>query len=357
MEMPLSTLFLTNTLICALLASHLIIRPIKSEHTAVLGSCYSLVALLHVLGYVFLISGVWQVGALRAIAATLLGPLYYYYFQMVLSPHKVQIKRIALHCLPAVFVTLALFGRFTFLTNWVDPLLLLSFWGYLGLTINELVKSKAELKSTKTMPMVFQWLRLLVVTLAVNAFVELLIVWELSTGKLLAESVFAILFALMFLVTNMLTLYCALQRHPLWDWMLETQSNIRFDRNKTKQVSDATTALIKKFTEQLNELEWFKVESGFTIAMAASELGVSQRQLSEAINTETGQSYSQFMNKRRVDEAVKIIRQNPKKPLTAVIYDSGFRTKSSFNREFANLIGVTPSEFQKILTLDVEIQT
>jgi AraC-like DNA-binding protein len=271
---------------------------------------------------------------------------------MVLSPHKVQVQRILLHCLPATFVSLVLFGRFTLLTSWIDPLLLLSFWVYLGLTINKLVKSKAEIKPTELQPMVFQWLKLLIAILGVNAIVELLIVWELSTGKRLTESVFAVLFALVFLGINIITLYCALQRHPVWDWMLEVRSNIQPVQKSTEQPSEATSALIHKFTEHLNTFEWFKAESGFTVAMAASALGVSQRQLSEAINADTGQSYSQLMNKRRVDEAVEMIRQDPEKPLTAVIYDSGFRTKSSFNREFVKITGKTPSEFQKTLELE-----
>ena len=351
MEIPLSTLFLLNALLCGLLATHLISNPIKTEHTVVLGSCYALISFLHLSGYVFLITGIWQVGALRAIGATLVGPLFYYYFQMVLSPHKIQVQRIVLHCFPAIFVALVLFAPVTLLAGWIDPLLLLSFWIYLGLTIKKLIKLKAELKATEIRPMVLQWLKLLIAILGANAIVELLIFWELSTGKPYTESLFAALFALVFLGINIITLYCALQRHPLWDWMLEVRSNTQPVQKSTEQRSEATRALLQEFTEQLNSFEWFKAESGFTIAMAASALGVSQRQLSEAINAETAQSYSQLMNERRVDEAVEMIRKNPEKPLTAVYYDSGFRTKSSFNREFVKITGKTPSEFQKTMEL------
>lgn len=355
--MPLNTLFLINALFCGLLASHLITKPVKAEHTAVLGSCYGLMAFLQLAGYLFLSTEMWQIGALRAVVATLLGPLFYYYFHIILSPHRVSFRRVLLHFLPAIFVSLVLFGELESLKKWIDPLLLLSFWGYLGLTIKKLVRSKAELGGieigAKVQPMVFQWLTLLIVIIGANALGELLIVWELSSGKLLTESVLAVLLALVFLATNTLTLYCALQRHPLWDWMLESRPNKQRSPKNRGQESEETSSLIQKFTEQLDKNEWFKAESGFTVAMAASALGVSQRQLSEAINAEKGQSYSQLMNKRRVDEAVDMIRQNPKTPLTAVIYDSGFRTKSSFNREFVKIMGKTPSEFQKRIELEV----
>ncbi|MEP0357256.1 MAG: helix-turn-helix domain-containing protein [Paraglaciecola sp.] len=354
MEIPLSTLFLINALICGLLASHLIINPVRAEHTVFLGSCYALFAFLHLLGFVFLITDIWQVGALRAAAAALVGPLFYYYFQKVLRLNnacslRLQIQRAVVHSAPAIFVALVLFCKFTLLTRWVDLLLLVSFWTYLGLTINCLVKSKAQLQGAKVKSMMLQWLMLLIAILGLNAVVEILIVWEVSTGKRLAESVVMTLFAVVFLVINVFTIYCALQRHPLWDWMLETHTNTQLDQKNSTQGSAATQALVQLFIEQLNRFEWFKAESGFTVAMAASELEVSQRQLSEAINAETGKSYSQLMNQRRVEEAVDMIRQNPEKPLTAVIYDSGFRTKSSFNREFVKITGKTPSEFQQTL--------
>ncbi|MBU2983844.1 helix-turn-helix domain-containing protein [Saccharophagus degradans] len=196
--------------------------------------------------------------------------------------------------------------------------------------------------------MAYQWLKVLVAILTTNAISELLINWEISLGKPLAKSTFMHITAFLFLGINLVITYFALQRHPLWDWMLEHTQHSNPSKTKGGNSSEETKRLLKQFMQQLNNQQWFKEEAGFTIAMAARALNIPQRQLSEAINAETGLSYSQLMNKRRVEEAVTMMSEHPEKSLTAVMYEAGFRTKSSFNREFSRVTGKSPSEYQQL---------
>ena len=55
-----------------------------------------------------------------------------------------------------------------------------------------------------------------------------------------------------------------------------------------------------------------------------------------------------FVNTYRCEE-VKQILQGPDKKITIIeaMYQSGFNSKSSFNKEFKKLTGQTPSEFKK----------
>ncbi|MCG8435795.1 MAG: helix-turn-helix domain-containing protein, partial [Gammaproteobacteria bacterium] len=89
----------------------------------------------------------------------------------------------------------------------------------------------------------------------------------------------------------------------------------------------------------------YKEESA-TLRTAAKKLGIPARRLSESVNRVYGESYSRRMNRLRVEEAKRLLRDHPGKAMLEVMYEAGFRTKSSFNKEFRALEGVSPSEYQ-----------
>lgn len=82
------------------------------------------------------------------------------------------------------------------------------------------------------------------------------------------------------------------------------------------------------------------------IARLARQLGVPQRQLSEAVNTAHGVSFSVWVSQWRVETAKGIMRAEPEKGLLDVLHDSGFQSKSSFNKTFKELTGQTPSAWR-----------
>ena len=83
----------------------------------------------------------------------------------------------------------------------------------------------------------------------------------------------------------------------------------------------------------------------------AEELGVSGKALSQIINQGFDQNFYDFINTFRCEE-VKTILQGPDKKMTIIeaMFQAGFNSKSSFNKEFKKLTGQTPSEFKKSLS-------
>jgi AraC-like DNA-binding protein len=83
----------------------------------------------------------------------------------------------------------------------------------------------------------------------------------------------------------------------------------------------------------------------------AEKLGVSSKVLSQVINQSFNQNFFDFINTFRCEE-VKRVLQGPDKKVTIIeaMYQSGFNSKSSFNKEFKKLTGQTPSEFKKSLS-------
>lgn len=76
-------------------------------------------------------------------------------------------------------------------------------------------------------------------------------------------------------------------------------------------------------------------------------LEVSPNRISRSLNLVKNQSFRDFINKYRVDEFKKRLINSDMKKVTiiSIAYDSGFNSKSSFQRIFKNYEGMTATEY------------
>ena len=72
---------------------------------------------------------------------------------------------------------------------------------------------------------------------------------------------------------------------------------------------------------------------------------IPSRQVSQAINRATGMNVSQYVNGYRIAEACDLLRRT-QHPVTEIMFDVGFQTKSNFNREFRRVTGTTPQSWR-----------
>ena len=93
-----------------------------------------------------------------------------------------------------------------------------------------------------------------------------------------------------------------------------------------------------------DEQPWLEPE--LTLADLATRLRTNTSLLSHVINTGCGQNFNDFVNRYRVAEAERKL-QDPRLAhysLVGIALESGFNSKSTFNRVFKKLAGRTPSE-------------
>ncbi|GAA3615327.1 AraC family transcriptional regulator [Flavivirga amylovorans] len=60
-----------------------------------------------------------------------------------------------------------------------------------------------------------------------------------------------------------------------------------------------------------------------------------------------GKTFTQYLNNIRVGYACKLFHEKSDKSISQVCYSSGYGNLSHFNRQFKNIMGVTPSEYLK----------
>lgn len=83
-----------------------------------------------------------------------------------------------------------------------------------------------------------------------------------------------------------------------------------------------------------------------TLNTLARKTGVPARQISKAVNLTCGCNVSQWINGLRIDYAQQLLR-NTDLPVTEVMLEAGFATKSNFHREFLRISGVTPTDYRR----------
>jgi AraC-like DNA-binding protein len=83
-----------------------------------------------------------------------------------------------------------------------------------------------------------------------------------------------------------------------------------------------------------------------TLNRLARRLGTPSRQISGAVNRLRGRNVSQVVNEYRIEEAKRLLSETDR-PVTEIMLESGFQTKSNFNREFLRVTGMSPSAWRR----------
>ena len=86
-----------------------------------------------------------------------------------------------------------------------------------------------------------------------------------------------------------------------------------------------------------------------TLDELAQTLKVHRNNLSQVINTYEQKSFYDYINLKRVEEFKRVVAlpENQKFTLLGLANNSGFNSKTSFNRNFKNATGLSPTEYLK----------
>ena len=101
-------------------------------------------------------------------------------------------------------------------------------------------------------------------------------------------------------------------------------------------------------TELMREKKPF-TNPELTLAELAEAINVNRNNLSQVINTYEQKNFYDYINLRRVEEFKRIasLPENQRYTLLGLANDCGFNSKTSFNRNFKNATGLSPSEYLK----------
>ncbi|MES2743311.1 MAG: AraC family transcriptional regulator [Pseudomonadota bacterium] len=78
----------------------------------------------------------------------------------------------------------------------------------------------------------------------------------------------------------------------------------------------------------------------------ARQIDMSERMFTRFFRTATGNSFTDFVNRLRVNKACQLLMET-ERYVTNICYDAGFNNVANFNRRFLELKGMTPKQFRQ----------
>lgn len=121
------------------------------------------------------------------------------------------------------------------------------------------------------------------------------------------------------------------------------------EKYKTFKLANRESKKYLKLIVELMEKEKPYLDPDISLARLAEKLDISKEVLSQVINRELYLNFNAFLNRYRVEEAKKRLR-DPKENQFVVLkiaYDVGFNSKSSFNAVFKKMTGISPTQYRE----------
>jgi AraC-like DNA-binding protein len=110
-------------------------------------------------------------------------------------------------------------------------------------------------------------------------------------------------------------------------------------------VSDADSLVAAELDQLIRSRQLYR-DADLNLAKIARKLGIPARQVSNAVNRVHAMSVSQYVNNFRVEAACRML-EGSDEPVTRIVFESGFQTKSNFNREFLRVTGRNPTAWRR----------
>lgn len=314
----------------------------------------------------------------------LIGPVFYGYLKKLLITNTTsQNKTISwLHFLPAVVYTLYsliaciadLFilndvyfyadGRDKDLKPWYQFTGLISMIFYAGLSLKEYqnYRKKIEEQLSYADSVLYKWVQLFLLCLVIILGTRIIfIVLFPNFGSFGSKYWYYLIFSLLayFLtlqgfahfITSINLRNTLHIHHPQAVGMvqntIEDEVLLKEVNNKTFKINESSLIEQKQQLQERFESQRLYENPHLNLQLVAQEMGWQLKETSMIINQGFGKNFNDFVNGFRVDAVKKqlINGEHLQKTLLAIALDSGFNSKSTFNRVFKRLAKQQPNEF------------
>ena len=217
------------------------------------------------------------------------------------------------------------------LARWIHCALIIHIMAYAGNALYGLLKDGTK-STSQIVHKIEVWLRFFVTTTLIIAMLYFFIMLNIIPyymGKAFLFSAVIIAFSIWWL------------QHPfLFRVETEKYGQSTLEQNEIVQLS---TTL-----KQLMASENLYLDPDLTLGKLSRKMGISSKRLSQVINQSENINYSKFITNYRVLEAKKRLVADEYRHLkiSAIAYDSGFNSVSSFNSAFKSITSTTAVQYR-----------
>ncbi|TGK08260.1 AraC family transcriptional regulator [Leptospira selangorensis] len=115
--------------------------------------------------------------------------------------------------------------------------------------------------------------------------------------------------------------------------------------NETRLQGLDVDSVIQKMEELMMDKKLY-LDEDLTLPLLSDELKIKTHQLSEILNDKMRIGFREYITGFRLEEASKMLREEPQRSVLAVIYAAGFKSKSAFHKLFQEKYGCSPGEYR-----------
>ncbi|MCB0601551.1 MAG: AraC family transcriptional regulator [Saprospiraceae bacterium] len=108
----------------------------------------------------------------------------------------------------------------------------------------------------------------------------------------------------------------------------------------------AVNSILRQLDREMQEKAWYK--DNISLDSLAKRINVNKHQLSQVINQGKGISFTEYINKLRIDESIRLLNEHPDLSIKEVYFKVGYANKTSFYAHFKRITGMTPTEFKAL---------
>ena len=334
--------FIPLSFVVAILLLILFFAVLKSDDAPVFGSARNIpfLALILLGAFQAFLSGLrWGYGIEAAmyvapVSAALMPPLVYGgVARQIRTSDTSPYQRLGLHALPALLTVLLL-------VVWrgaLDLALPAIFIGYAGAILRLTRAGPDALRSTpfESATPVYRALIFAAVSLLLSAALDLFVAVDFSWTQGRHAPVLVVIGNLIALIILSIASAVAIRGR--------TSNESEGLPSPVEQPADTETL---GAIQSLMEIKRLYRDPDLNLDRLARKAVLPTRQISAAINRATGKNVSRFVNDFRIAEACALLVDTDK-PVTEIMFEVGFQTKSNFNREFRRATAMTPVQWRQ----------
>jgi AraC-like DNA-binding protein len=118
-------------------------------------------------------------------------------------------------------------------------------------------------------------------------------------------------------------------------------------RNSALDEPEAETILVRLHQHMKDNRPF--LDENLTLPILAAQIDCTANKLSQVINRDIGLNFYNYVNTHRIDLVKKSLTDKSfdESTILDIAFESGFRSKASFNKIFKKMAGTTPSQYRK----------
>ncbi|MEG0925697.1 helix-turn-helix domain-containing protein [Chryseobacterium sp.] len=295
------------------------------------------------------------------------GPMLYLYILSV-TGRKMSWKIWLLHCMPVLLIYVVLFqflmlsphermlvyqnrGKgYEGLSDALKFLMIMSGIVYVGLSLLAVRKYKKEISNqySNTEKINLNWAYYLITGIA---FIWIAVIIR-NNILIFSMVVLFILVAAYFGISRVGILGLPVVADTADEKEIDNEV-VKYQKNSPGDV--VIQGIYEKLVYRMNHEKLYK-DPDLNLNHVAQLLDVHPNVLSQTINSVENKNFYDYINRQRVEEFKKIalLPENQKYTILSLAFESGFNSKTSFNRNFKKYMNCSPREFLKSQNLTLE---